>query len=199
MRWPSPGGTPVGKLVGVATLVLFLGVATMARVDAARHPEREWKPSLAELPNPAAPTLPELVTADAPIDNDGGSLSVDLGGGLSGSGDAAAVTVRRLPPRLLMTLDGTNGQGFVTWNAGTGDYTLSSLSETGRLKTIDRYSSRPPKGAVVISVIFREGMLSVWVGSERIGTLRLGGVRSLSLDPADRLSGTRVELGRVAS
>ena len=98
-----------------------------------------------------------------------------------------------------MTLDGTNGQGFVTWNAGTGDYTLTSLSETGRLKTIDRYPSRPPRGAVVISVIFREGMLSVWVGSERIGMLRLGGVRSLTLDPADRLSGTRVELGRVAS
>ena len=63
MRWPwAPG-----KVVGVVTLACFLAVAVLARVDAAQHPDREGKPSLAELPNPPAGGLPQPGTSPVPV------------------------------------------------------------------------------------------------------------------------------------
>ena len=87
MRWPwAPG-----KILGVVTLACFLAVAVLARVDAARHPEREWKPSLAELPNPSAAPLPELLTSPVPVESVGASRS-DRGA------EASSSLLRRLKP-----------------------------------------------------------------------------------------------------
>jgi len=93
VRWPwAPG-----KILGLVTLACFLAVAVLARVDAARDPEREWKPSLAELPNPSAVRLPKLVTSAVPVEPVGDSLRIEFGAGLSQPGDAATVTLPEVP------------------------------------------------------------------------------------------------------
>ncbi len=193
MRWPwAPG-----KVVGVVTLACFLAVAVLARVDAARHPEREWKPSLAELPNPSAVRLPKLVTSPVPVEAIGDSLRIQFGAGLSQSGDAATVTLPELPSQLTIVLTGTEAEGRLAWNAATGDYSLSTFDAAGRLAAIERYPSRAPKGEVVVSMVLVDEALAVWVGSERIGALGLGPVSSSTLTPADGLGDVRARLGRV--
>lgn len=193
MRWPwAPG-----KVVGVVTLACFLAVAVLARVDAARDPEREWKPSLAELPNPSAVRLPKLVTSAVPVEPVGDSLRIEFGAGLSQPGDAATVTLPEVPSQLMIVLTGSEAEGRLAWNAATGDYSLSTFDAAGRLATIERYPSRAPTGEVAISLVQVDDVLAVWVGSERIGALALGSVSSSTLTPADGLGDVRARLGRV--
>lgn len=187
-----------GKVVGVVALALFVTIATVARVDAARQPEREWKPSLAELPDPGAVALPELVAAPVSIGEDGESLSIALGTGLSQPADAAVVTLPRLPPDLVVVLDAAKAEGRVRWQAATSEYTLASFAADGTLRTIARYPTRAPDGDVSLTFIMRDdGALSVWAGSDRLGSLVVGPVGVVRLGPADELRGTRAQLGQV--
>ena len=193
MRWPwAPG-----KILGVVTLACFLAVAVLARVDAARDPEREWKPSLAELPNPSAVRLPKLVTSAVPVEPVGDSLRIEFGAGLSQPGDAATVTLPEVPSQLMIVLTGSKAEGRLAWNAATGDYSLSTFDAAGRLAAIERYPSRAPRGEVTVSMVLVDEALAVWVGAERIGALGLGPVSSLTLKPADGLGDVRARLGRL--
>lgn len=198
MRWPWPAGTPVGKVVGVVTLVLFLSVATLARVDAARHPEREWTPSLAELPNPAAAPVPEVGADPVPVDADDGSLRIDLGAGLSRPGDAVVVTLPQLPSKLKIVLDGAEAKGRLSWNPAHSEYVLASFAAADdRLVAIERYPSRARVGEVSLTLVLHEDQLTVWVESDRIGKLALGSVGTLTVEPADQLHGLSAQQGRV--
>lgn len=187
-----------GKVIGVTSLVVFVIIATLARVDAARHPEREWRPSLAGLPNPGARSLPEMALAPVPIEEDGAALSVELGAGLSQPGDAAVLTVPQLPPSLLIVLDAGRTEGRLRWDVATSEYSLASLDADGALTAIERYPVRATDGEVSLTLIRRDdGGLGVWVGLDYVGKMALGRVEALTMRPADQLGGLSVQLGQV--
>lgn len=186
---------PTMRSVGLVSLAGFLVIAGLVRLDAARHPDREWQPSVSGLDPLARSPLPSLEMTE--VDAGGQTNGYrSLGGLLDRPGDVIEFSIDDLDADQVVDFDRDGLLKIrVRYLADARAVVTLAVYSTGEVTEIKRRFVPPGNSSLTVLLVWRSGALQAWVDGQPGVRTSAGAVTGVSFDPEHPPAG--LAAGRV--